>query len=566
MASSVFGFFGLHENPFSINPNPRFLYLTPLTQAASYQLLEGVRDRKGLILLTGEVGTGKTLLLRRLLDWLTEQKMPTAMIFNSHVNPDHLLDFILSDFGVRCDSSFKSDKLIALNNWLLDRFRTGQTPVLIIDEAQGLPLHALEEVRLLLNLETPRQKLLQVILAGQPELEEKLRRHDLRQLRQRITVRCRTAPLTVQETQAYIQSRLRTAGAQEPIFQPHAAAAVHAYARGIPRVINLLCEHALINACAESSHVVSPEFVERAAHDCQLDQIESVSRVLHSHPTARAASDDVSSIFAGLSFPGSASAANDGNGGRDSAALVSSNSDDSEIAATVNGSSANSVVTALADPLHALSDPFASVDAPTLEERHAALTPSIRQENGAYDQRVLSRETTQAWHSGAPARRAAPGARAGISTGTLSLFRSWWSSFSADVRSTARQIHSKLRKQALELRPYARTFANSFSSLYLRTLHFVSDPRVRAWRDHFLATIHHAYNKIDTQARTSLNQLRSFKMSRPQAAPSAQRSSPDGASIEHRPKIAKLRRWLRQPLASQKQPRNSSPHQRNVRH
>src|SRR5690349_23666969 len=167
MSTSVFGFFGLRENPFSINPNPRFLYLTPLTHTASQRLLDGIRDRKGLILLTGEVGTGKTLLLRRLLDWLAEQKMPTALIFNSHVNPDHLLDFILSDFGVRCDSDLKSDKLIALNNWLLERFRAGQTPVLVIDEAQGLPRHALEEVRLLLNLETPRQKLLQVVLAGQ---------------------------------------------------------------------------------------------------------------------------------------------------------------------------------------------------------------------------------------------------------------------------------------------------------------------------------------------------------------------------------------------------------------
>jgi general secretion pathway protein A len=117
------------------------------------------------------VGTGKTLLLHRVLDWLAQQKMPTALIFNSHVNPNDLLAFILSEFRVPCESSLKSDKLISLNRWLLDRYRLSQTPVLIVDEAQGLPLHSLEEIRLLLNLETPREKLLQVILSGQPELE-----------------------------------------------------------------------------------------------------------------------------------------------------------------------------------------------------------------------------------------------------------------------------------------------------------------------------------------------------------------------------------------------------------
>jgi general secretion pathway protein A len=234
LSSSLFGFFGLHDNPFSISPNPRFLYPTRLTHAASQQLVDAIRNRKGLILLTGEVGTGKTLLLHCALDWLAEQNMPTALISNSHLKPDHLLDFILSDFGVPCESSLKSEKLISLNRWLLDRYRFGQTPVLIVDEAQGLPLRTLEEIRLLLNLETPREKLLQVVLSGQPELEEKLKSHELRQFRQRITVRCRTAPLTLQETQAYIQDHLRTAGAKQPIFHPKAAIFVHAYPPGNP--------------------------------------------------------------------------------------------------------------------------------------------------------------------------------------------------------------------------------------------------------------------------------------------------------------------------------------------
>src|ERR1700730_10261491 len=200
MPDAIFSSFGLRENPFRINPDPRFIFLTEQTEAILDELVYGITTRKGLILLSGEVGTGKTMLLRRLLDWLGEQKMPTALIFNSHINPDHLLDFILNDFGVQCASTLKSEKLMALNRWLLEQYRAGQIPVLIVDEAQGLDTAALEEVRLLLNFETPREKLLQIVLAGQPELEIKLKRHELRQLRQRITVRCRTAPLTLEQT------------------------------------------------------------------------------------------------------------------------------------------------------------------------------------------------------------------------------------------------------------------------------------------------------------------------------------------------------------------------------
>ena len=171
MPDTIFSFFGLREDPFKINPDPRFIFLTERAEATLNELVYGISTRKGLILLAGEVGTGKTMLLRRLLDWLGEQKMPTALIFNSHINSDHLLDFILNDFGIACESNIKSDKLLNLNRWLLERYRAGQTPVLIVDEAQGLSPQALEEIRLLLNFETPRHKLLQVVLAGQPELE-----------------------------------------------------------------------------------------------------------------------------------------------------------------------------------------------------------------------------------------------------------------------------------------------------------------------------------------------------------------------------------------------------------
>jgi type II secretory pathway predicted ATPase ExeA len=302
MPDAIFSSFGLRENPFKINPDPRFIFLTERADATLKELIYGISTRKGLMLLAGEVGTGKTMLLRRLLDWLGEQKMPTALIFNSRITSDHLLDFILNDFGIPCESGSKSDKLLSLNRWLLERYRAGQTPVLIVDEAQGLSPQALEEIRLLLNCETPREKLLQVVLAGQPELEEKLKQHELRQLRQRITIRCRTAPLTPEQTHGYIRERLRIAGAgSEPIFEPEAVTAVHAYSHGIPRVINVLCDHSLINSCADGCKTVSPRAVEQAARQCQLDRTESVARILNSGSYARADLADVGSILAAIS-------------------------------------------------------------------------------------------------------------------------------------------------------------------------------------------------------------------------------------------------------------------------
>jgi general secretion pathway protein A len=299
MSSAIFNFFGLRENPFKINPDPRFLFLTDQARATADELLYAVRTRKGLILLTGEVGTGKTMLIRRLLDWLAGQKMPTALIFNSHIKPDHLLDFILNDFGIPCSSTLKSEKLLALNRWLLERYRAGQTPVLIVDEAQGLDPSTLEEIRLLLNFETPREKLLQIVLAGQPELESKLRRRELRQLRQRITIRCRTAPLTALETDRYIRERLKVAGANgNPIFEPGSLDSIHAYSRGIPRVINVLCEHSLINACADGAPTVSPSIVERAARDCQLDRVDSVARILNTGSYSATSLSDLNALFA----------------------------------------------------------------------------------------------------------------------------------------------------------------------------------------------------------------------------------------------------------------------------
>lgn len=242
-------FFGLCENPFNINPDPRYLFLTPQTLEALDELTYGIQARKGLMLLTGEVGTGKTTIINRVLDWLRQQQTPTAFISNSHLEIGHLFDFILTNFGVRFDATLKGNALMRLNQWLSERHRAGETPVLIVDEAQGLPTHILEEIRLLLNLETPSEKLLQIVLAGQPELAERLERPELRQVKQRIALRCKTAALSLGEAHDYIQARLQIAGANgKPVFASQAIDAVHFYSRGIPRVMNLLCEHALINA------------------------------------------------------------------------------------------------------------------------------------------------------------------------------------------------------------------------------------------------------------------------------------------------------------------------------
>jgi general secretion pathway protein A len=266
-------FFGLRENPFNVNPDPRFLYLTSRTQEALDQLTYGIQNRKGFILLTGEVGTGKTTLVNYLLDWLRHQKMSTAFIFNSHLSTDQLFDFILTEFGIPIDFRLRSNMLLGLNQWLIERFRAGDTAVLIVDEAQGLSFELLEEIRLLLNLETDAEKLLQIVLVGQPELEDKLKRPELRQLRQRITLRCYTAPLTLEESCGYIADRLRIGGATgDSIFAYEAIEAVHFYSRGIPRIMNLLCEHALINAYVEQFNPVPAGMVEEAARDSLLDE------------------------------------------------------------------------------------------------------------------------------------------------------------------------------------------------------------------------------------------------------------------------------------------------------
>jgi general secretion pathway protein A len=273
-------FFGLRESPFNVNPDPRYLFLTKQMQESLAGLTYGIQNRKGFILLTGEVGTGKTTLLNRLLDWLHGQRVATAYIFNSNLDVNQLFDFIMAEFEIPCETREKSQVLLRLNQWLLDRYRGGETAVLIVDEAQNLSSEVLEEIRLLTNLETSTEKLLQIVLTGQPELEEKLKLPQLRQLRQRITLRCRTAPLSLEETFGYVAERLRIAGANgEPVFSKEAIQTVHRYSLGIPRVVNLLCEHSLINAYVDSIRPVPSPLVEEVAREFQLHEIAPIAEV-----------------------------------------------------------------------------------------------------------------------------------------------------------------------------------------------------------------------------------------------------------------------------------------------
>jgi general secretion pathway protein A len=264
-------FFGLRANPFNVNPDPRYLFLTRHTEEALACLTYGIQSRKGFVLLTGEVGTGKTTLINKLLEWLRLQQVATAFIFNSRLNVPQFLDYMMADFGIPCDSKSKSQILQRLYNWLLDRYRAGETAVLIVDEAQNLTDEVLEEIRMLTNLETFTEKLLQIVLVGQPELETKLKQPQLRQLRQRLTLRAKTHPLTIEETRAYVQQRLRIAGSDgRQIFDGEALSAVHKYSSGIPRVVNLLCEHCLVSAFVDQKTTINEGIVDAVARDFDL--------------------------------------------------------------------------------------------------------------------------------------------------------------------------------------------------------------------------------------------------------------------------------------------------------
>jgi general secretion pathway protein A len=260
-------FFGLNEKPFAITPDPRYLYLSERHAEALAHLLYGINESGGFIQLTGEVGTGKTTVVRTLLSRVPHHA-DVAVILNPRVTPVEFLLTICEELGLGIaegDRDSVKQMVDALNRRLLAAHAEGRRIIVIVDEAQNLSAEVLEQVRLLTNLETPTQKLLQIILIGQPELRELLDRTELRQLAQRITGRYHLEPLSREETRGYVRHRLRVAGAAEEIFTPSALAEVHRLAAGIPRVINVTCDRALLGAYTRETHKVTAALVRLAA-------------------------------------------------------------------------------------------------------------------------------------------------------------------------------------------------------------------------------------------------------------------------------------------------------------
>ena len=239
-------YYGLKEPPFDITPNPRFLFFSPKHREAFNHLLYGIRERKGFVQLTGEVGAGKTTVCRAMLEQL-DSHYATALILNPVLGPDQLIAAVALEFGLPIKGRDRLEITSALNQFLLAQIEQGREAVLIFDEAQDLTDELLEQVRLLSNLETDERKLLQIVLLGQPELRDRLNDHRLRQLRQRITVRYHLRPLTRLEVGRYIQHRLQISGTKgAPYFSAGALWRIYRYSRGIPRLINAICDKCLL--------------------------------------------------------------------------------------------------------------------------------------------------------------------------------------------------------------------------------------------------------------------------------------------------------------------------------
>ena len=260
-------FYGLREKPFSLTPNPAFLYLSDSHREALAHLVYGLEQGEGFIVLAGEVGTGKTTLCRSLLERI-ETDTEIAILFNPSNNDIELLQSISEEFGLPVERRSRRQLLTGLNDFLLECHRGERRAVLIIDEAQNLSSSTLEQIRLLSNLETATSKLIQIILLGQPELEEKLDSDSLRQLRQRVTVRWSLRPFASKDTAAYVNHRLYVAaGADREIFTPAALREVHRLTGGIPRLVNVLCDRALLAGYAESEHRVDARRLRQAARE-----------------------------------------------------------------------------------------------------------------------------------------------------------------------------------------------------------------------------------------------------------------------------------------------------------
>ena len=268
-------YFGFRESPFSVTPDPRFFYTNPVYLEAFATLRYGIEAKKGFIVITGEVGTGKTTLLRKLLHTL-EDTVHSVLVFNSCLNFPELLQLTLQELGLKPGQN-KVAMLQELNDYLIRQLNQGHTVTMLIDEAQNLSDEVLENLRLLSNLETDQEKLIQIVLMGQPELQAKLAQPHLRQFKQRVALRCRLHPLTDQEARPYINARLMAAGYEgEELFHPDAVERIAYYSQGIPRVMNIICDNALLSVYAASQQIVSVDMIEAVARDLDLRSESSV--------------------------------------------------------------------------------------------------------------------------------------------------------------------------------------------------------------------------------------------------------------------------------------------------
>jgi len=268
-------FYNLTCNPFEMSPDPYFFFPTPRHNEALAMLNYGVLRRKGFVVVTGEVGTGKTLLVRCLLDSLTLHKVAFAYIYNPILEVQSFLEQVLKDLGLPAAVRSKSEALSRLNSYLMARSRDDLTTALVVDEAQLLSWALLEEIRLLTNLETRQHKLLQIVLSGQPELDRMLDSHQLRQLKQRVGMRCNLLPLDLKEVEGYIRCRLQLAGKngkENVIFSKEAIETIYRVSKGIPRLVNTLCENALMLGFGLQQNPITPAIVREVASDYRLDQ------------------------------------------------------------------------------------------------------------------------------------------------------------------------------------------------------------------------------------------------------------------------------------------------------
>jgi general secretion pathway protein A len=269
-------FYGLARNPFGVRPDPYFFYPTPSHTEALANLAYGVLRRRGFVVVTGEVGTGKTLLVRCLLEALTKNKVAFAYVYNPMISVSEFFSHVINDLGLLpLTGRTKTEALLRLNNYLMERSRRDLTTALVVDEAQLLSWELLEEIRLLTNLETTKHKLLQIVLVGQPEFEEKLDSQQLRQLKQRIGLRCSLKPLEMKELQGYIHQRLELSGANShaaSIFPDETIALIQKFSRGIPRLVNTLCENSLLLGFGHHQLQITPEIVQEVAGDLHLNK------------------------------------------------------------------------------------------------------------------------------------------------------------------------------------------------------------------------------------------------------------------------------------------------------